>query len=768
MKAVASEDFETGVSERWAEAFRNDRRQFETLFSKMLNGFAYHRIIVDDNGKPVDYIFLAVNKCFEDLTGLKRDILIGRKVTELLPGIENDPADWIGAYGKVALTGEPLTFENFSLSLKKWYSVSAYSPRKGYFVAIFEDITERKKVQEALRESEQRWSTTLSSIGDAVISTDVFGKITFMNHEAETLTGWSLSDASQKPVKSVFKIINEQSRLEVESPIDRVLKEGIVVGLANHTILVRKNDSEIPIDDSGAPIKDKDGKITGVVLIFRDITERKKAEDTLRESEIKFKAVANLTHDWEYWIAPDGSILFMSPSCKRFSGYTAEEFTENPKLLIQIVHPQDRKQFDSHCKLVSSDKSFEVDFRIISRDGLTHWVSHVCRPVFDDEGKWIGRRVSNREITKRKKAEEEIERLALFPTQNPNPIIEVGLDGTVSYCNPAAKKTFPDLERLGSEHPFLYGLQNTSKALQRESACSLEREVEVEEKWFNQQFYLVPNRKLIRIYSINITERKKAERELMKYQENLEALIEERTNKLKDAERLAAIGATAGMVGHDIRNPLQAITSDVFLAKTELASLPSSEEKKNALESMVEIEKNIDYINKIVQDLQDYARPLNPKIEENDLRSTVEAVIRKNGCPKNIKVNIEITDETTKIRVDSYYLNRILTNLISNAVQAMPNGGKLTITANKEADDTILSVKDTGTGIPQKIQNKMFILMFTTKSKGQGFGLPVVKRLTESLGGSVTFESQEGKGTTFIVRLPPKELNGKLTYKNSG
>jgi signal transduction histidine kinase len=105
-------------------------------------------------------------------------------------------------------------------------------------------------------------------------------------------------------------------------------------------------------------------------------------------------------------------------------------------------------------------------------------------------------------------------------------------------------------------------------------------------------------------------------------------------------------------------------------------------------------------------------------------------------------------------------------NLVTNAVQAMPNGGNLTIDAHKEEDNTILSVKDTGVGIPQEIRDKMFTLMFTTKAKGQGFGLPVVKRMAESLGGTVTFESQEGKGTTFIVRLPPpKELNGKWTYK---
>ncbi len=247
--------------------------------------------------------------------------------------------------------------------------------------------------------------------------------------------------------------------------------------------------------------------------------------------------------------------------------------------------------------------------------------------------------------------------------------------------------------------------------------------------------------------------------ELSRSFNQMTANLKTANGKLKDSERLAAIGATAGMVGHDIRNPLQAITSDAYLAKTELSAIPDSEEKKNAIESIEEIEKNTEYINKIVQDLQDYSRPLNPKAEESDLKLIFEKMFTKNGLPKNIKVNVKVDDAARKINADSYYINRIMYNLVTNAIQAMPNGGKLTIQAQKEADDTVISVKDTGVGIPKDVQSKMFTVMFTTKSKGQGFGLPVVKRMTESLGGMVTFESDEGKGTTFVLRLPPQRFN---------
>jgi len=227
--------------------------------------------------------------------------------------------------------------------------------------------------------------------------------------------------------------------------------------------------------------------------------------------------------------------------------------------------------------------------------------------------------------------------------------------------------------------------------------------------------------------------------------------------QLKDAERLAAIGATAGMVGHDIRNPLQAITGDVYLLKTELVSMPESEDKKSVIESLDGIEKNVDYINKIVADLQDFARPLNPYFEETDLKIVIDELLKKNGLPETVKVSVNVEGEIGKVRTDSAHINRILYNLINNAVQAMPKGGKLTIHAYKEANDVLITVKDTGVGIPEGIRNKLFTPMFTTKSKGQGFDLLVVKRMTEALGGTVTFESQESKGTTFTIRLPPEK-----------
>ena len=149
------------------------------------------------------------------------------------------------------------------------------------FNTMDENVRAREK---DLQESEQRWATTLASIGDAVIATDAAGSITFMNAVAEELTGWTLQGALQKPVTDVFNIVNEHTRRQVESPVTKVIREGMIVGLANHTVLIRRDGTEVPIDDSGAPIRDGDGKTMGVVLIFRDITGRRQAENALRKA----------------------------------------------------------------------------------------------------------------------------------------------------------------------------------------------------------------------------------------------------------------------------------------------------------------------------------------------------------------------------------------------------------------------------------------------------------------------------------------------------
>jgi signal transduction histidine kinase len=246
-----------------------------------------------------------------------------------------------------------------------------------------------------------------------------------------------------------------------------------------------------------------------------------------------------------------------------------------------------------------------------------------------------------------------------------------------------------------------------------------------------------------------------AQVKLEEYARNLEKLVEERTRQLQDKERLATIGQIAGMVGHDIRNPLQAITNEIFIVKETIANATAEKNKKEKLESLGLIEEQTDYISKIVSDLQDYSRPLKPEITEVDLSDLITSVLLTINIPDKIDLKIDVKG-FPKIKTDPTLIRRVLTNLTNNALQAMPDGGKVEIAAFEKENQVIITVADTGKGIPEEIKPKLFTPLFTTKSKGQGLGLAVAKRLIEALGGTITFESQEGKGTKFILSLPPK------------
>lgn len=257
------------------EELQISEEQFRTLVTQMQQGLAVHEIICDDDGNAVNYRFISINKSYEKITGLCSKDIIGKTILDVLPNTEKY---WIKTFGEVALTRKPNHYENYSKKLNKYFSISAYSPRYKQFAVIVEDITNRKNVEKLLHIEKQQFKTTLLSVIDGVISTDNKGNVIILNKVAEQLTGWTQAEALNKPFEEVFKIVNESTRKRCDNPVDKVLLTGEIVELANHTMLISKLGQEIPIEDSAAPIRDSDGKITGVVIVFRDFTEKREKQ----------------------------------------------------------------------------------------------------------------------------------------------------------------------------------------------------------------------------------------------------------------------------------------------------------------------------------------------------------------------------------------------------------------------------------------------------------------------------------------------------------
>jgi signal transduction histidine kinase len=281
--------------------------------------------------------------------------------------------------------------------------------------------------------------------------------------------------------------------------------------------------------------------------------------------------------------------------------------------------------------------------------------------------------------------------------------------------------------------------------------AKVENYMEGLKKWFRVSAYS-PEYGYVAVLFEDITEQKELQKRLEDYTKNLEKTVDERTKQLRVSERLAAIGQTAGMVGHDIRNPLQAITGDLYLIEQEINANPTCVNAE-IVESIAAINENIAYINKIVSDLQDYTRTLKPTVSMVNLKEVISTALAGRKISENIALEV-LAGTDLNFKTDPTFLRRIISNLITNAIQAMPNGGKLTIDAFKENNTALISIQDTGVGIPEEAKPNLFKPLFTTKAKGQGLGLAVVKRLIEILNGKITFESQEGKGTKFIVELP--------------
>jgi signal transduction histidine kinase len=262
-----------------------------------------------------------------------------------------------------------------------------------------------------------------------------------------------------------------------------------------------------------------------------------------------------------------------------------------------------------------------------------------------------------------------------------------------------------------------------------------------------------------------------ARAQIQEYARKLELKVQERTRELVEAqskllktERLAAIGELAGMVGHDLRNPLTGIAGATYLLKSKYGKTYDARGK----EMLKIIEKDIEYSNKIINDLLEYSREIKLELTETSPRDMTKEALSSLKVPRNVKV-ADKTGEEPKFSVDVKKMLRVFTNIINNAFDAMPKGGTLTIQSKKSKDHVAFSFSDTGIGIDRATLVKIWTPLFTAKAKGMGFGLPICKRFVDGHGGKITIESEVGHGSTFIVTLPRRpavETNDTKVWVN--
>jgi len=280
------------------------------------------------------------------------------------------------------------------------------------FAVLIRELSERKRTQEALAKREKWFSTTLSSIGDAVIATDMNGAVTFMNSVAQSLTGWSLEEAQGKSMDLVFDIVNKETRRPVENPVKKVFREGKIVGLADHTLLLSKNGKEFEIEDSAAPIVTDTGGSIGVVLVFRDITDLKHARE---EADRYF----TLSLDLLCIAGSDGYFKRLNPAWAKVLGYTTEELQAKP--FLDFVHPDDRsKTIQESEKLGKGQDTVSFENRYQCKDGSYRSLMWSATPFVEQQVIYaVARDVTEVKRTQEAlvSAKEEVERASKFKDQ---------------------------------------------------------------------------------------------------------------------------------------------------------------------------------------------------------------------------------------------------------------------------------------------------------------------------------------------------------------
>jgi len=634
-------------------------------------------------------------------------------------------------------------------------------------IIVFGEIARVGKTR--VTQQREVFRVTLRSIGDAVLTTDTEGRITYINEVAESLTGWSHEDALGQPLERVFQILNEVTRQPVENPATRALREGVVVGLANHTVLIKKDGNECPIDDSAAPIRDEQGYVSGCVLIFRDVSaqrliERDKANQLLTARLLA--SIVETSNDAIISKSLDGIIQSWNAGAERVFGFTAEEAVGRH---ISLVIPPERLAEEDQiiAKLRAGQRVEHFETERVRSDGQRIMVSLTISPIKDAAGNVTGASKIVRDVTARRRTERERQNFVTVVENSTDFIGMCDLQGLPFFINRAGLEMIglDDLEEARHTPIQEFFFPEDQGMIMNEFFPAIlangHGEVEVrfrhfktgEPRWMAYKVLTLTNAANERVgfatVSQDVTERKQLADDLRRLAADL-AETDRRKN-----EFLATLA-------HELRNPLAPMSNMLEVVKQ---AGDDAEVLKQAHDT---IERQLGQMVRLVDDLLDLNRITYDRLElrrsEVELSSVVQQAVevaRPLIDAAGHDLIIDLPDEPVYLNADRARLAQVFGNLLNNSSKYTRPNGRISLSAKRIDDEVVLTVKDNGAGIPQDKLDRifdMFMQVDLTAERSQGglgIGLTLVKRLVEMHAGSIEARSAgEGEGSEFIVRLP--------------
>jgi PAS domain S-box-containing protein len=643
-----------------------------------------------------------------------------------------------------------------------------------------------KSLLEAKKELEQKnaeiseqgewFKVTLSSIGDGVITTDTHGNLTFLNPIAETMTGWKSAEAMGLPLDKVFIIINEHSRQPVENPIAKVLREGRMVSLANHAVLVAKDGSGLPIEDSAAPIRDAEGKIAGAVMVFHDVTERRRKDDALLRSEQFNRSIIRGTQDCIKVLDLKGNLLFISENGQRALSLTdLTPYLNKP--WADFWRGEYREAALSAVRSATEGKSAGFVGSFVTLKGELRWWDVVVSPILGPGGQPETLLAVSRDVTERRQAEERLGRLAAVIESSDDAILSMSLDAIITTWNRGAEKMYgytaqeafgrsvkilipPD--RADEEPEILERLTKGERIDHYETVRRTKSGTDIHVS-LTVSPIMDATGKVTGVSKIarDITQRKRDEEQLSRYAEDLEKQVAERTATLR--EKIGELEAFSYSVSHDLRAPLRAIQSFALILGEDCGSKLNCEEQ-DYLRRMSTAAERMD---RLIQDVLSYSRisRLESPPVPVDLGKLLHDIVETYPMFQPPSARIELRDPFPEALGEEAVLSQCVSNILSNAVKFVAPGMTPQVWVWSDltsgGEKVRLFFKDNGLGIPPEAHQRIFGIFerVTNDYEGTGIGLSIVKKGVERMGGSVGLESEVGNGTTFWLELNRPKLN---------